>query len=136
MMAGQITLQDFINARGLRLSAKPADRNPHMDDSDSMDHWRCTIRAPKGKTMRVYFSKGVGHHGAEPTLAEVLDCLASDSAGVANTSFEEWCGEYGYDTDSRKALRTYRVCDRQAERLKDFLGSASFEELLWNVERL
>jgi hypothetical protein len=73
---------------------------------------------------------GSGHKGKQPTVADVLDCLASDSAGVENAdSFEGWCSEYGYDTDSRKALATYKQCEKQADRLKSLVGAA-YETLL------
>ena len=88
------------------------------------------------QTTMANFVKGAGHYGTEPTVEEVLDCLAMDSQGVSGNSFEDWCDEYGYDTDSRKAHRTYRICDRQAEKLKALLGDSAYETLLYNVERL
>jgi hypothetical protein len=71
-----------------------------------------------------------------PEVADVLDCLASDASGVENSrDFEEWCSEYGYDTDSRKAEKTYRICAAQAEQLKSFLGEDLYKQLLWDTER-
>jgi hypothetical protein len=71
-----------------------------------------------------------------PSLIEVLDCLAMDANGIENaSSFEDWCGEYGYDTDSRKAEKTYRICARQVEKLRAMLGREAYEELLYGVER-
>ena len=40
-----------------------------------------------------------------PTAEDVLASLLMDARDVE--SFEDWCGEYGYDTDSRKALELY-----------------------------
>lgn len=82
--------------------------------------WRCTLRYA-GRRMSVMFYQGMAHTAA-PTAAEVIECLASDAAG-SEGSFAEWCGEYGYDTDSRKALATYRQIRRQANRLGELLGS-------------
>ena len=46
-----------------------------------------------------------------PTLADVVHCLMSEARDIANTStFEEWCDEFGYDHDSRKAEKTYQAC--------------------------
>ena len=105
----------------IKFSYATIDHNPNMDDS-SMDHWRCRLRND-GKSMTVYFSKGSGHNGAAPTLDEVLETLASDSAGVDNArDFEDWCSEYGYDTDSRKAERTYKAIEKQAIALRNLLG--------------
>ncbi len=94
--------------------------------------------------MTVVFSMGRGHEGRAPTLAEVLDNMAMSSvdlplpemAGSEAEAFAEWCDERGYDTDSRKALKTYRACLSQSRRLKKFLGNSAFETLLFGVERL
>ena len=128
------TLQDIT--RGVRLTSTWVDRNPHMDDSRDMDHWRCTLSA-EGRRMVVYYSKGFGHNGEEPTVAELLDCLASDAAGVENaTGLVDWCAEYGYDANSRSAERTYRTIQRQSDRLRFVLGEERYEALLWDTERL
>lgn len=86
--------------------------------------------------MVVYFSMGSAHHG-EPALADVLNSLALDASGYENAQgFEDWANEYGYDTDSRKAERTYKVCQRQSERLREFLGEDAYKDMLWNTENL
>jgi len=72
-----------------------------------------------------------------PDAAHVLDCLASDASSYENAqSFEDWASEFGYDTDSRKAERIYRIVKRQAEQLKRTLGDEAYQELLWNTKRL
>ena len=140
-----MTLQEFIDEYGITLSSQPAGHNPHMEDSDRMDNWKCKLTAHKSAmdglvqrkaTMRLYFSKGVGHNGVAPGVAEVLECLASDAAGIENSKdFADWCSEYGYSTDSRRAEKVYRQCERQAERLQKFLGPEHYNDLLWNIER-
>jgi hypothetical protein len=132
------TLTDFIRSARITMTADRADDNPHMQDSHEMDHWRCILRAngDQRRRLTVPFSMGRGHNGAAPELADVLDCLASDSAGLENArDFEDWCGEYGYDTDSRKAERTYRTVQRQAKKLRAFLGDDAYKALLWETER-
>ena len=130
------TLAEFIERNKITLQATETDRNPHMADSENMDHWRVTLTCNR-RTFTLYFSKGRGHHGAEPTADEVLDCLASDASGVDNArGFEDWASEYGYDTDSRKAEKIYKQCGKQAEKLKNLLGPATYQELLYETERL
>lgn len=70
-----------------------------------------------------------------PTVAEVLDCLASDASG-ADQSFEDWCSDLGYDTDSRSAERTYNAVRQEMYDLRKLLGTADFETLLYSVERM
>lgn len=140
------TLADFIAAHGITATTERTDHNPHMTEESknvaprlgmpAMDHWRVRLQRP-GKRMSTYFSMGAGHHGKAPEAADVLDCLASDSAGVENAQgFDDWASEYGYDTDSRKAHKTYIICKRQAERLQKFLGDEAYNALLWDTERL
>lgn len=51
-----------------------------------------------------------------PTLLEVCYSLALDASG-ADESFEDWCGNYGYDTDSRKAKKLHKACQKIAFKL-------------------
>lgn len=116
-----ITLGAFIREQRLSMTAEWTDSNPNMDDSAQMNHWKCKIRAgASGKGQRrtqmtLVFSQGYAHTG-EPKLKDVLDCLASDSSSIENArSFEEWASDFGYDTDSRKAERTFKACERQGD---------------------
>jgi hypothetical protein len=69
----------------------------------------------------------------EPSLDNVLDCLVSDALSSAQ-NFDDWCDNFGYSIDSRKALEIYMTCqetakklrlarvpiDKEAERLQDY----------------
>ena len=130
------TLRHFIETNGIKAVVDYADSNPNMANDEwsrTARHFKVVLRC-QGRQLTTHFSQGSAHT-QEPTAADVLDCLASDSAGIENArSFEDWCGEYGYDTDSRKAERIFKVCERQAESLKRLLNG-QYETLLWNVER-
>jgi hypothetical protein len=153
MATDRVTIEQFVERNRISLTAEMVDRNPHMDGSDNMDNYKCVLirRESAGKRynarkdgtsvaarMTVHFSKGIGHHGAEPEADEVLSCLASDAAGVENArgDFAEWCSEYGYNTDSRKAEKIFKVCEHQAARLKNLLGDDLYDQLLWHTEAL
>lgn len=46
-----------------------------------------------------------------PTLDEVMWSLYMDASGVRHgETFAQWCDEYGYDTDSRKAEGIFNAC--------------------------
>jgi hypothetical protein len=129
-----VTIDQFIRANRISMTAERWHENPSMLDSANMDHWKCALRSGN-KRMTVYFSMGYGHNGKAPKVADVLDCLSSDASGIENArSFEDWCSEYGYDTDSRKAEKTFKTCEHQAKRLSNFLGSDAFQTLLWHTE--
>ena len=133
-----ITLDQFITEQQLVMSVRPIKRNPYMQEQMPRN-FKCTIEFEgRGydEPLTVYFSQGSAYE-KPPTLAEVLDCLASDASGVDNTqSFEDWASEYGYDTDSRKAEKTYNICVQQAQELKALLGQDAYDQLLYGTERL
>lgn len=128
--------RQFVVKHRVGFSAELTDRNPNMDGMpEGSTHWRCTLRKAN-RRLTVYFSQGPAI-SKEPEAAEVLDCLASDAVGIENArTFEEWCGEYGYDTDSRKAERTFKACETQAAGLRRILGEEAYKALLWGTERL
>lgn len=134
METDTVTIDQFIKDNNISLDVIRHHENPSMPESRDMDHWKVTLKRGR-KRMTLYFSKGYGHHGEQPETDEVLDCLASDAAGIENAgSLEDWCGEYGYDADSRTAERIYKTCQHQAGRLRRFLGD-EYETLLWDTER-
>ena len=139
MTQATISLGQFIAEQQLVMSVVAVRRNPHMTDSPLPRNFECTLYFEgrgQHEPLTVYFSQGSAHK-KPPTLAEVLDCLASDASGIENArSFEEWASEYGYETDSRKAERTYRTCEQQAMELERLLGRDAYQQLLWNTERL
>lgn len=68
-----------------------------------------------------YFSKGYGHK-TQPTAAEVMQCLKMDIVGLHDTDgFEDWCANYGYETDSRRAEKIYYTIVKQGEQMAGFL---------------
>lgn len=50
----------------------------------------------------------------KPPAAGVLHSLCMDSQALA-MSFDDWANEYGYDSDSLKALNTYQACCKIAK---------------------
>lgn len=63
-----------------------------------------------------------------PTAASVLYCLLSDAAAI-DQSFDDWAGDFGYDTDSRKALATYEACCDTGRELRRIFTPAQRAEL-------
>ena len=130
-----ITMQQFVNRHKVKIRSDWADANPNMPDSGNMNHFKVTLRA-NGRQMTLHFSQGYGISG-EPTAADVLNCLASDSSSIENAgSSEEWASDFGYDPDSRKAEKIYRACVKEAARLKVFLGDDLYQKLLYDTEGL
>lgn len=59
---------------------------------------------------------------AKVNAAEVLASCCRDGLDASGQSFEEWAGNYGYDTDSRKAEDIYRACQRASDGVRKLLS--------------
>lgn len=64
-----------------------------------------------------------------PELADVMASLILDSSAIDHTTFESWAGEFGYDTDSRKAEAIYRACLQEGLALRNSVGEAGLAKL-------
>lgn len=116
----------------------------HEFNSDHMADWNCELTGPNGKTVSVEYHTGKGHRTlrgkklgfrpcladwknskpTNPDLAELVHCLLLDSS-ASDQSFSDWCGNYGYDTDSRKALDTYLACQKAGHDLRSIGANIS-----------
>lgn len=132
------SIRRFIDDHGVTMTYERVDWNPNYDRDDSWarsaTHYKVTLKRP-GKRMTLHYS--IGNPEDRPEADDVLDTLASDAAGYENSrgGFGEWADEYGFDPDSRSAERTFKAVEKQAERLKKFLGDEAYEKLLWETER-
>ena len=66
-------------------------------------------------------------------ISEIVYCTLMD---YTEENFQDWCDNFGYDTDSRKALATYLECQENYVRLRKALGQGFNEvrELAINVD--
>jgi len=71
-----------------------------------------------GRRMTVQFGQSLAQGDNPPTAYDVLACLTKSDPG----SFEDFCADYGYDTDSRKAECTYRAVKREWEKVLRVFG--------------
>lgn len=124
------TYEEAAERYGIKLSCGRIGERPDNTGDWQADarHFRCRLSCGK-RSFGFYFSQGSAHT-QDPTISDVLDCMVSDANGYDNTSdFEDWASEYGYETDSRKAEKTYRAVKKQAEQLKRTVGEANYEAL-------
>lgn len=106
--------------------------NPEFPDSDD---WTVTLRRGR-HFMKVPFYMGRGLNGREPSVEDVLDSLCLDASGYVDAQdFEDWCSQYGYDSDSRKAHRIYTAVGKATLRLRKLLGD-HYELFLYETESL
>lgn len=85
----------------------PKDPRPHA-------HYLCTLEGPGGRyTFDFFQSIAATAKGEVPSEYDVLTCLEWHTP----ESFDEFCSEFGYSTDSRKAFATHKACLAQTEAL-------------------
>jgi hypothetical protein len=63
-----------------------------------------------------------------PHVADVLCSLLLDS-GARNECFADWCSNYGYDVDSRKAFSIYEACCENAFKLAKMFNGEQIKTL-------
>jgi len=65
------------------------------------------------------------HYPEAPNAYSVLACLTKYDPGT----FEDFCSEFGYDTDSKKAEKTYNSVVNEWNNIKALFNDAEIEEL-------
>ena len=65
---------------------------------------------------------------APPSIVDVVWSLLVDSSGDFS-SFENWAGDYGYDTDSREAERIFTACRDTKLKLETLFTASELEQL-------
>lgn len=123
------TIRQFVNRHNVRIVSTLRTPTAEERAAHGRDHgftaWTVTIKLGR-RQLTTPYTMGSGCDG-EPDIEDVLDCLISDTAGL--DSFEEWCGDYGYDTDSRTGERLYNTLVLQAKNLRRFLSDDQYAEL-------
>ena len=91
------------------------------------DKWEVSLYRGEAKIM-IEFHLGVGNNGRQPDLKEVIYALLSDGY-AGSLSFEDFCSDFGYDTDSRKAFATWEACKESGEKLGKLFSGVEIEHL-------
>ena len=115
----------ILDAMGVTMRATRKEGTREGWDA-SASHWRVTLRRDRASITTDY-SMGAAHTGS-PELADVLHCLLSDAEAGAQ-SFEDFCADLGYDTDSRKAEKTWQACKVTAVGLNRLFSNSDLHDL-------
>lgn len=109
------------------------------DNNWICDKWSITfIRAGIKKSINFDYFTGTGHRVENRIMAVVnpvfphatgliYSCIMSGDS--CNMSFRDWCNNYGYDSDSIKALETYRACQEEYNKLQGLFSNKEIETL-------
>lgn len=133
-----MNIREYVKEKGF--SVEVVEDRGVLTSDDNWQHYAYTLKLTSGEdeSMLTPWMQGLGHGGKVIDVAEVVDSLISDVWGyqVAG-SFEDWAGEYGYDTDSRKAEKSYNEIGAMADDVIRVMGGAEqFEYVATEIERL
>ena len=104
----------------VKITLKPGAATKTFNDPGA-HHYRVTLEYKGRKLPDVEFHTGSGWK-VDPSARDVLDCLLSDAESGAET-FDDFCANLGYDTDSRKALNQYLECHAIGAKVRRLLGA-------------
>jgi len=89
-----------------------------QDDKEARDIYKIYLEH-KGRQINFSFGQSIteSEKAQKPRLYDVLASIGLDFSTTDN-GFKEFCDEFGYDEDSRKAEATYKLCIEQSIKLK------------------
>lgn len=114
---------EFAAKTGTKLTILSNDFKPMWNEKQSRSVFKCKLTR-KGKSYTFEFGQSIQAGNEEPSLYDVLACMTKNDPG----NFDDFCGDYGYDNDSRTAERTYKAVCREFEAV-DRLFSDMIDEL-------
>lgn len=82
-------------------------------------HWGRGLTDEAAKRIRDEILEGLGGKfplEIQPDYESVVDCLVVDSNAL-DYPFQDWCDDFGYDSDSISALETYNECCKMGRKL-------------------
>ena len=123
------TLKQFIKDNNITMTVKKIDERKDIKWNNA-NHFKCTLKNGN-YSISVNYSQGYGIKD-NPEINSVLDALRTDF--IDDLSFQDFCLDFGYPTDSISALKTYKACLRNTEKVKK-LFNGSLDNFL-NCERL
>lgn len=125
-MQEQETLESVVSTLKVRVtSTRITPTAERAKEWPGASHYRVTVTYG-GRSMRTVFSQGSAY-SEPPSVVAVIGSLARDMLNGA--TFDQWCRDLGYDTDSRKADRVYKACKRIEASMRRVFGDELAERL-------
>ena len=130
--------QDFLTKHSIKMTVKFIEYGLYFeDDKEARDIFRITFSRPtlrgyresNKKPFSVRFGQSLndstGNGDNKPTAYDVLACITKYEPGT----FEQFCGDFGYDIDSRKAEKIYKAVCKEWQKVSSFFTDAEISEL-------
>lgn len=114
---------EFNTGIGHRVESKFKIKTEELKTVTGLD---CVVFESIGKVN--HDRSRVIQHIIAPTQASVLYCLLLD-ATANDCSFNDWCDEYGCDSDSFSAFNNYQACCESGSKLRKVFDRETVEQL-------
>ena len=109
---------------GIKLTVKSKEHKDYWNDATK--RWVFKLRLSRGRKSYTFdFGQSIAAGDKEPTMYDVLTCLQKYEIGT----FEEFCGDFGYDEDSRSAEKTYKAVSKEYEAMSRMFTESELEQL-------
>lgn len=95
-----------------------------QDDKEERDIYTIVLKNDIHK-FRFNFGQSIANTGLHPTAYDVLCCLQKYDVGT----FQNFCEDFGYDTDSRKAYKIYKAVLREWKNIELLFTPEQIEQL-------
>lgn len=127
--------KDFLRKNEISLTIReaipqtpPLWVNEDKPEEYGIKYWVTLENRKTGKRYGFDFWNSIDakEHNRRPNAYDFLACLDTYSDG---DTFEDFCSTYGYETDSRKALKTYNTVMKQNEGLKNVFNEEQLNQL-------
>lgn len=125
---------DFLTKTGTTLTVEFLKNGKHFeDDKENRDIYKCTLTRGK-RSYTFNFGQSIAQSiknycktvlGTPPTPYDILSCLQKYEVGT----FENFCGDFGYDTDSIKALKVYEAVKDEYLNIARLFNEDELEQL-------
>ena len=110
--------EQFAKTYGVKLKTGEPEYRPFFpDDKESRFVFPCVL-SRGGKSYRFKFGQSIMQGANPPTLYDILSCLTKYDP----YTFETFCGDYGYNEDSRKAEKVFKAVQREYKAVERLFG--------------
>ena len=97
-------------------------------DTDKEERYIFKCRLSRNRKSYTFtFGQSIYNGSKEPTMYDILSCFQKYDCG----SFQNFCDEFGFDTDSRKAERLYKAVSKEYKAVVRLFGDSGecYDEL-------
>lgn len=127
---------DFLAKHEITFSFKLANnKTPDWEDNGQQrNHFVVTLKQGKKRMSFDFFDSAYNYRNGKTEIT-AYDALTTCSSEInCPDTFEDFCSEFGYEEDSRKAEKTFRALKKFSDKLKKFFGSKEIQEDLAEIQ--